>query len=158
MNVCAAQLEHHEFRGKILELLEKSGLRPNQLCLEITERCRHLDLAFLFREVEFFRSKGIRVALDDFGTGVSSLEVLLDLPVDELKIDMSFTRDIQNRPVNQALVKSIIDFTEKANLETCVEGVENQEVRDHLMKYGATWFQGYFYSKPMPIEELEKMI
>ena len=158
VNVCAAQLEHHEFRGKVLELLEKSGLRPNQLCLEITERCRHLDLAFLLREVEFFRSKGIRVALDDFGTGVSSLEVLLDLPVDELKIDMSFTRDIQNRPVNQALVKSIIDFTEKANLETCVEGVENQEVRDHLMKYGATWFQGYFYSKPMPIEELEKMI
>ena len=82
----------------------------------------------------------------------------MDLPVDELKIDMSFTRDIQNRPVNQALVKSIIDFTEKTNLETCVEGVENQEVRDHLMKYGATWFQGYFYSKPMPIEELEKMI
>lgn len=157
VNVCAAQLERHEFRGKVLSLLEASGLKPEQLCLELTERCRDLDLAFLAKEVEFFRSKGIRIALDDFGTGTSSLGVVLNLPVDELKIDMSFTRDIHKKPMNQAMIKSIIDFTDKMNLETCVEGVENEEVRDHLLKYGATWFQGYFYSKPMPIEDLLKL-
>lgn len=155
VNVCPAQLERKEFRQIVLDAVRESGLSSRQLCLELTERCRRLDVEFLKEEVAFFRSNGIKVALDDFGTGTSSLSVVLDLPLDEVKIDMSFVKDIQHKPYNQAMVKSIIDFSDKMDLEICIEGVENKEVQSHLKNYGATWFQGYYYAKPMPISEFK---
>lgn len=158
VNVCPAQLERKEFREVVINAVRESGLKSRQLCLELTERCRRLDVEFLKEEVSFFRSNGIKIALDDFGTGSSSLAVVLDLPLDEVKIDMSFVKDIQHKPYNQAMVKSIIDFTEKMNLEICIEGVENKDVQAHLQNYGATWFQGYCFSKPLPIEQFKEII
>lgn len=158
VNVCPAQLERKEFREVVINAVRESGLKSRQLCLELTERCRRLDVEFLKEEVSFFRSNGIKIALDDFGTGSSSLAVVLDLPLDEVKIDMSFVKDIQHKPYNQAMVKSIIDFTEKMNLEICIEGIENKDVKAHLQNYGATWFQGYCFSKPLPIEQFKEII
>lgn len=158
VNVCPAQLERHEFRQKVLSLLAEAGFAPNQLCLELTERCRNLDVSFLKGEVEFFRSKGIKIALDDFGTGTSSLSMVLDLPIDEVKIDMSFIKGIQEKPLNQAMIQAIIEFSDRMQLETCIEGVENREICNHLLRYGAKWFQGYYYSKPVTIDEFEKLL
>jgi len=158
VNVSAAQLERREFRQSVMNILSETGARPEELCLELTEHCRDLDVDFLKGEVDFFHSKGIKIALDDFGTGNSSLSLALELPFDELKVDMSFIRDIKDKPQNQAMVQSIIDYAKRTKTETCIEGIENREVDDYIKKFGATWHQGYYYSKPVPIESIEKLI
>ena len=112
-------------------------------------------------QVKFLKNAtptGVKVALDDFGTGNSSLSLALELPFDELKVDMSFIRDIKDKPQNQAMVQSIIDYAKRTSTETCIEGIENREVDDYIKKFGATWHQGYYYSKPVPIEEFDKII
>lgn len=158
VNVSAAQLERREFRQSVMNILSETGARPEELCLELTERCRDLDVDFLNGEVDFFHSKGIKIALDDFGTGNSSLSLALELPFDELKVDMSFIKDIKDKPQNQAMVQSIIDYAKRTKTETCIEGIENREIDDYIRKFGATWHQGYYYSKPVPIESIEKLI
>ena len=101
---------------------------------------------------------GIKVALDDFGTGNSSLSLALDLPFDELKVDMSFIRNIQDKPQNQAMVQSIVDYARRTNTQTCIEGIENKTVSDYISQFGATWHQGYYYSKPVPIEQFRNLL
>lgn len=158
VNVAAAQLERREFRAAVMNILKETGAKPEELCLELTERCRDLDIKFLRGEVEFFHSQGIKVALDDFGTGNSSLSLALDLPFDELKVDMSFIRDIRKKPQNQAMVQSIVDYAKRTNIETCIEGIENKEVSDYIEQFGATWHQGYYYSKPVPIDQFKEVV
>lgn len=158
VNVAAAQLERREFRAAVMNILKETGAKSEELCLELTERCRDLDINFLRGEVEFFHSQGIKVALDDFGTGNSSLSLALDLPFDELKVDMSFIRDIRKKPQNQAMVQSIVDYAKRTNIETCIEGIENKEVSDYIEQFGAIWHQGYYYSKPVPIDQFEEVV
>ncbi len=158
VNVAAAQLERREFRSAVMNILKETGAKPEELCLELTERCRDLDIHFLRGEVEFFHSQGIKIALDDFGTGNSSLSLALDLPFDELKVDMSFIRDIKKKPQNQAMVQSIVDYAKRTNTETCIEGIENKEVSDYIEQFGATWHQGYYYSRPVPIDQFEEVV
>ncbi len=158
VNVAAAQLERKEFRSSVLNILNETGAKPEELCLELTERCRNLDINFLRKEVEFFHSHNIKIALDDFGTGHSSLSLALELPFDELKVDMSFIKNIKNRPQNQAMVQSIVDYANRTNTETCIEGIEDKDVNDYISQYGATFHQGYYYSKPVPIEVFEKLL
>lgn len=158
VNVAAAQLERREFRSAVMNILKETGARPEELCLELTERCRDLDIHFLRGEVEFFHSQGIKIALDDFGTGNSSLSLALELPFDELKVDMSFIRDIKQKPQNQAMVQSIVDYARRTNTETCIEGIENKEVSDYIEQFGSTWQQGYYYSKPVPIDQFEEVL
>lgn len=158
VNIAAAQLERKEFRESVMRILKETGVSPERLCLELTERCRHLDTNFLKKEVAFFHSQGIKVALDDFGTGNSSLSLALELPFDELKVDMSFIRNIQDKPQNQAMVQSIVDYARRTNTQTCIEGIENKAVSDYISQFGATWHQGYYYSKPVPIEQFRKLL
>lgn len=158
VNISAAQLERKEFRKSVTDILRETGSSPDELCLELTERCRNLDINFLRNEVTYFRNQGIKVALDDFGTGSSSLSLALELPFDELKVDMSFIRDIKNKPQNQAMVQSIVDYAKRTNTETCIEGIEDEEVNKYISQFGATWHQGYYYSKPVPIEQFEQII
>lgn len=158
VNVAAAQLERREFRSAVMNILKETGARPEERCLELTERCRDLDIHFLRGEVEFFHSQGIKIALDDFGTGNSSLSLALELPFDELKVDMSFIRDIKQKPQNQAMVQSIVDYARRTNTETCIEGIENKEVSDYIEQFGSTWQQGYYYSKPVPIDQFEEVL
>lgn len=158
VNVSAAQLARKEFRDSVMTILKETGAKPEELCLELTERCRNLDVDFLKDEVDFFHSQGIKIALDDFGTGNSSLSLALELPFDELKVDMSFIKDIKQKPQNQAMVQSIVDYANRTNTETCIEGIENQDVSDYIYKFGATWHQGYFYSKPVPIDQFEALL
>lgn len=158
VNISATQIVRSEFRTSVLQILEMSGVPASQFCMELTERCRELDIDFLRGEIEFFKSSGIKVAMDDFGTGNASLQVALELPVDELKIDMSFVRDIRNKPFNQALVQSIVEFAQRAGLETCIEGVEDEKVLEYLKPYGATWHQGYYFSRPVKLEEFKDLL
>ena len=158
VNIAAAQLERKEFRDSVLSIIKETNSTPEELCLELTERCRDLDVNFLKNEVNFFRSHGIKIALDDFGTGNSSLSLALELPFDELKVDMSFIKDIKNRPQNQAMVQSIIDYAKRTNTEICIEGIEDANVDNYIKHFGATWHQGYYYSRPVPIDEFEALM
>ncbi|MGN0140807.1 MAG: EAL domain-containing protein [Roseburia sp.] len=158
VNITASQLERREFRETVLGMLEETGFPPEDFCMELTERCRELDQKFLKAEMAFFHSYGIKLALDDFGTGFSSLELLRELPVDELKVDMSFVRDIHNKPVNQAIIQSVVQCANTIGIKTCIEGVEDAHVSEFLRQYDATYYQGYYYSKPVRIEHFEKLV
>lgn len=96
--------------------------------------------------------------MNDFGTGNSSLSLALELPFDELKVDMSFIKDIKNKPQNQAMIQSIVDYTKRTNTETCIEGIEDASVDNYIKNFGATWHQRYYYSRPVPIDEFEKLV
>lgn len=106
----------------------------------------------------FFQKKGIRFAMDDYGTGSASSNIVMNVPMNEIKIDMSFIRGIMDNPTKQAMVRAILYFASKANMTTCLEGVENEKLQNYLRDYNATWFQGYHYSKPVPRQELEDLL
>lgn len=158
VNVSARQLERKSFRSAVLELLEKTGFPAGNLCLEITERCRNLPLDLLREEVTFLKKEGIRFAVDDYGTGSASSNVVLQVPVDEIKVDMSFIRGITDNYKQQMLVQTIVDFANSIHLQTCLEGVENEELQNYLRRFKATWFQGYYYSRPVGSSRLEELL
>lgn len=158
VNVAYSQLIKREFNNAVIEILNDVGFPPKNLCLELTERCRLLEIDYLIEEMNFFRSKGISIALDDFGTGFSSLSLLRKLPVDKIKIDRSFITNIQSSHTDQTIVKSVLQCAESLNIEVCIEGVENEDLRNFLKQYSAEVYQGYYYSKPVRIENFMKML
>lgn len=158
VNVSARQMEREEFRAQVLRILEETGFPAEHLCLELTERCRDMPLEVIKREVEFFQGCGIRMAMDDYGTGSASSGIVLCAPMDEIKLDMSFIRGITEDVKKQAMVKSIVDFANSCGMSTCLEGVETEELQNYLRLYQATWFQGYFYSKPVGIGKLRELV
>lgn len=158
VNISARQLERPEFRQEVLKILAETDYPADHLCMELTERCRDFPQDVLKREVRFFQNEGIRFAMDDYGTGSASSNIVMNVPMDEIKIDMSFIRGIMDNPKKQAMVRSILYFASKANMATCLEGVENEELQNYLRDYDATWFQGYHYSKPVPVHALEESL
>ncbi len=153
VNVSDTQLEHSGFREDVLSILDETGCPPRNLCLELTERCRHMDLAFLADELRFFRSHGITIAIDDFGTGSSSLTLLLELPVDELKVDRSFLSGVFTDLNCRYLVEYILRGSRQAGFRTCVEGIETQEQHDLIASLTGDCYQGYYASKPVAIQD-----
>lgn len=158
VNVSAKQLERPDFCRVVLELLDKTEFPVRHLCLEITERCRSLPVSVINERMAVLRGYGIKFAMDDFGTGSSSSAMALEMLIDEIKIDMSFIRKILVNKKNKTIVQSMVDFANAANIKSCLEGVENKALEDYLRTVGATWFQGYYYSKPVGADELEKLL
>lgn len=153
VNIADTQLEHSSFREDVLNILADTGCPPQNLCLELTERCRRLDLAFLAGELKFFRSHGITIAIDDFGTGSSSLTLLLQLPIDELKVDRFFISEIFTNKNYRYMMEYILRGSRQAGFRTCVEGIETQEQYDLIASLAGDCYQGYYASKPVPIQE-----
>lgn len=158
VNVSAKQLERPDFCRVVLELLDKTEFPVRHLCLEITERCRSLPVSVINERMAVLRGYGIKFAMDDFGTGSSSSAMALEMLIDEIKIDMSFIRKILVNKKNKAIVQSMVDFANAANIKSCLEGVETKALEDYLRTVGATWFQGYYYSKPVGADELEILL
>lgn len=151
VNLSYTQLERSDFRNALIDILETTGFPPQNLCLELTERCRLLDISFLRNEVIFLKSYGIKIALDDFGTGFSALNLLRELPVDCIKIDRGFVKDIESSQTDQSIVGAVTNCAKELDIRVCVEGIENEQLRDYMKKYHATSYQGYYYSKPVPL-------
>lgn len=149
VNMSAKQLERKTFCGVVMALLKETGFPAGQLCLELTERCRSMPVSVMEEKLLYLKQHGVRLAMDDYGTGSASSSILLQTPMDEIKIDMSFIRGITDNQTKQALVRSMVDFANKADLKSCLEGVEDEKLQNYLRSFGATWFQGYYYSRPV---------
>lgn len=158
VNMSAKQLERKTFCGVVMALLKETGFPAGQLCLELTERCRSVPVSVMEEKLLYLKQHGVRLAMDDYGTGSASSSVLLQTPMDEIKIDMSFIRGITDNQTKQALVRSMVDFANKADLKSCLEGVEDEKLQNYLRSFGATWFQGYYYSRPVQAAAMQKLL
>ena len=158
VNMSAKQLERKTFCGVVMALLKETGFPAGQLCLELTERCRSMPVSVMEEKLLYLKQHGVRLAMDDYGTGSASSSVLLQTTMDEIKIDMSFIRGITDNQTKQALVRSMVDFANKADLKSCLEGVEDEKLQNYLRSFGATWFQGYYYSRPVQAAAMQKLL
>lgn len=158
VNISAKQLERKSFCNVVVALLKETGFPADHLCLELTERCRSMPVSVMEEKLLYLKQHGVRLAMDDYGTGSASSSVLLQTPMDEIKIDMSFIRGITDNQTKQALVRSMVDFANEANLKSCLEGVEDENLQNYLRSFGATWFQGYYYSRPVQAAAMQKLL
>lgn len=138
------------------ELVERYSIKPENLHLEITETAIMNDFKKQLVLIQRLREYGFCVEMDDFGSGYSSLNMLKDMCVDTLKVDMEFLRKTENSERARTILKMIISLSKQLGMEVITEGVETKEHVDFLTEIGTDIFQGYYFSKPMPVEEFEK--
>jgi diguanylate cyclase (GGDEF)-like protein len=158
VNLTVPDLLDLDLPGVIGKLLDETGVRPDQLELEITESTILADPFRVRQVLEGLNEMGLRLAIDDFGTGYSSLAYLRRLPVQTIKIDRSFVMDMCENASDATIVRSTIDLGRNLGLEVVAEGVESQEAWNALRAQGCTLAQGYFVSKPLPAEELAPLL
>ncbi|WP_198674933.1 EAL and GGDEF domain-containing protein [Rhodoferax ferrireducens] len=155
VNVSARQFKHPEFVQQVLDLLRETGANPQRLKLELTESLLLTDTQDAILKMTELRAVGVRFSLDDFGTGYSSLSYLKLLPLQQLKIDQSFVRDVLTDPNDAAIARTVLALGQSLGFDVVAEGVETVGQRDFLLKNGCTLFQGYLFGKPAPIELLQ---
>ncbi len=153
INLSYTQIEKSGFVEDVMNILKETAYPAGHLCLEITERCRLLDMDLLKNVIVNLRGHGILVALDDFGTGFSSLGTLKELPFDIIKIDRSFIQRIEEDENEREMMKHFTAIAATCKANVCVEGVETEGMRDILREYSVQTFQGYFYAKPMEADD-----
>ncbi|MHB8718221.1 MAG: EAL domain-containing protein [Candidatus Dormibacteria bacterium] len=157
VNVAVRQLES-ELAGTVATALRDSGLRPDLLCLEITESGLMRDLDSAIAALEAVKALGVRISVDDFGTGYSSLAYLKRLPVDELKVDRAFVDGLGSDPDDTAIVAAVVASAHALGLSVVAEGVETAENVASLVRLGCEVAQGFHYSKPVPAEAIDAML
>ncbi|MHB8477573.1 MAG: putative bifunctional diguanylate cyclase/phosphodiesterase [Steroidobacteraceae bacterium] len=150
INISAADLADPAFTDSVVSLLRKTGADPSRIVLEVTESGAMKDLQHTRRIMEELRVLGIRFSIDDFGTGYSSLAHLRSLPVDEIKIDRSFVRELDRENADDVILRSTINLGHAMNLKVVAEGVETVAALQALAHFGCDLVQGYFISKPLP--------
>ncbi|MDX1367858.1 EAL domain-containing protein [Pseudomonas sp.] len=156
VNVSARQFHHRDFVDDVLAVLDETGANPQRLELELTESHLVQDVETMIIKMGLLKARGVRFALDDFGTGYSSLSYLKRLPLNQLKIDRSFVRDLLSDPNDAAIVRTIVALGVSLDLEVIAEGVETLAQRDALLRLGCQRFQGYLFGKPEPAQRLEQ--
>ena len=135
--------------------MRKTGANPKRLQLELTESLLLSDVQDAIRKMEQLKALGVRFSLDDFGTGYSSLSYLKRLPLDQLKIDQSFVRDVLTDPNDAAIARTVVALAQSLGLTVVAEGVETEGQRDFLLASGCKAFQGYLFGQPVPVNELD---
>lgn len=158
VNMSYSQLARPEFTGEVLSIVKELGFPAKNLQLELTERCRNLDMKYLKEQLTVFRNHGIKIALDDYGTGNSTINLLCELPITCVKIDQTFILNILNKGSNRVVVDSTVQCAKRLGLSVCLEGVETQEIKDFIGKYSANYHQGYFYSRPVEFSNFKAFI
>ncbi|MBC3920874.1 EAL domain-containing protein [Undibacterium sp. CY18W] len=155
VNVSARQFRQTDVVEQVLAIIHQTGANPHLLKLELTESLLVDDVEDIIRKMELLKAAGLCFSLDDFGTGYSSLTYLKRLPLDQLKIDQSFVRDVLSDPNDAAIARTIVALSQSMGLSVIAEGVESAEQRDYLASQGCYAYQGYYFGRPMPIADFE---
>lgn len=158
INVSAKQFHEATFVEQVNSAVRRYSINPELLKLEPTESILLQDIDDAVATMNELKLIGVRFALDDFGTGFSSLQYLKNLPLNQLKIDQSFVRDLVTDPNDRAIVRTIIAMAHSLNLETIAEGVETDDQRAILESEGCNLYQGYLFGRPVPIEEFDSSL
>ncbi len=158
INVSARQFHQPDFADQVQAAVEHYKINPSRLKLELTESILLENIDITISTMTTLREIGVGFSLDDFGTGYSSLQYLKRLPLDQLKIDQSFMRDITTDNNDVAIVNTIIAMAQNMRLAVIAEGVETEEQRRLLLDGGCNQFQGYLFSKPIPIDQFEELL
>ncbi|MCK5613069.1 EAL domain-containing protein [Candidatus Pacearchaeota archaeon] len=158
VNVSLKQLRYKSFWELVKNILDKTGLDAHDLEIELTESTVMEDPEAAIILLEKIHNLGVRIAIDDFGTGYSSLSYLRRLPIDSLKIDLSFVQNIGKSNNDETIIKAIIALAHNLSLQVTAEGVETQAQLDFLKAHQCDIMQGFYFEKPMPVDDVEKLI
>lgn len=158
VNVSARQFRQHGFVAEVLEILAETGANPQRLKIELTESMLLGDLEYTIARMEQLQHEGVSFALDDFGTGYSSLSYLKRLPLDQVKIDQSFVRDVLTDPNDAAIVRTILALAQSLDLVAVAEGVETTGQMGFLRLHGCEQFQGYLFGRPDSPQALQALL
>jgi EAL domain-containing protein (putative c-di-GMP-specific phosphodiesterase class I) len=158
VNISARQMQDEGFVAEVCSILDQTGADACALELELTESMLVQSIEQTIDKMQVLRQRGVHFALDDFGTGYSSMSYLKRLPLDKLKIDQSFVRDLMTDPNDAAIIRTIVALGQSLDLSVVAEGVETNEQRQALVMSGCQGFQGYLYSRPGSAKELEHSI
>jgi diguanylate cyclase (GGDEF)-like protein/PAS domain S-box-containing protein len=158
VNVSAEQFRQSNFVAQVKVAVQRHSINPNLLKLELTESMLADNIEDTISNMNRLKEIGIQFSLDDFGTGYSSLQYLKRLPLDQLKVDQSFVRDIATDSSDNAIVRTIIAMAHSLDMDVIAEGVEMEEQRQLLLDSGCTHYQGYLFGKPVPIGQFEELL
>lgn len=158
VNVSSKQFRHTSFVSQVEQVLIDNNLHGSHLYIELTEGIVIDNINDTIKKMQALKKIGVKISIDDFGTGYSSLAYLKQLPLDQLKIDQSFIKDITTDNNDATIVETIINMAHNLKLDVIAEGVETMEQRDFLIAKSCMVFQGYFFSKPVPANEFEDFI
>jgi diguanylate cyclase (GGDEF)-like protein len=158
VNVSPVQFHRPDFVWQVKEVLALSGANPNKLELELTENLVLEDIEEAITKMTDLKALGVRFSMDDFGTGYSSLQYIKRLPIDQLKIDQSFVRDILTDPGDAMMVQTIVTMARNFGYDVIAEGVEEHAQLSPLIKLGCETFQGYLFSRPVALADFERLI
>ncbi|MBZ0093337.1 MAG: EAL domain-containing protein [Sulfuricellaceae bacterium] len=156
VNVSLHQFRQPDFVDQVLAVVGETGANPHRLKLELTESMLASNIEDIVEKMHALKARGVGFSLDDFGTGYSSLSYLRRLPLDQLKIDQSFVRDVISNPNNATIAKTIVALARSLGLDVIAEGVETAAQRSFLAAAGCHAYQGYFFSHPLPLDDFEK--
>jgi EAL domain-containing protein (putative c-di-GMP-specific phosphodiesterase class I) len=158
LNLSMKQLQREDFISGLKSILEESGCKPEWVSLEVTENQIIPNLENVFDTLTQISEMGIKIAIDDFGTGCSTLLQLKHLPIDKLKIDQTFIKDLPHDKDDSNIVKAAILLSKSLNIDIIAEGVETEEQKRFLIENGCMHMQGYIYAKPMMASKMEEML
>jgi len=158
VNVSAGEMHQADFVEQVQAVLARTGANPRRLKLELTESLLLKDIEDTIAKMHRLKALGVSFSLDDFGTGYSSLSYLKRLPLEQLKIDQSFVRDVLTDPNDAAIARTVVALAHSLGLSVIAEGVETRDQRDWLAQQGCNAYQGYLFSRPLPIAALEKFL
>ncbi len=158
VNVSALQFAQDNFVQQVMAVVQRTGAKAKRLKLELTESLLVGNVVEIIEKMELLKASGISFSLDDFGTGYSSLAYLSRLPLDQLKIDKSFVNDVVTNPDDASIARTIIALAHSLRLGVIAEGVETDAQREFLASAGCHAFQGYFFGRPLPLEDFEAFV
>ncbi len=158
VNVSASQFAQADFVERVLAVVRETGVSTGLLKLELTESMLAEDIADVAHKMTQLKAHGLRFSLDDFGTGFSSLNYLRQLPLDQLKIDQSFVRNILRSPQDASIARTVVTLGRSLGLDVIAEGVETSEHRSSLADMGCTSYQGYYFARPLAGADFEAFV
>ena len=158
VNVSARQFRQPDFADQVLLALDNTGANPQRLKLELTETMLAENVQDIISKMSALKVEGVGFSLDDFGTGYSSLSYLKKLPLDQLKIDQSFVRDVLSDANDATIVSTIVTLGRSLGLAVIAEGVETEEQLEFLANHGCHAYQGYLFGRPTPMQKIEEML